>query len=270
LWWDKKPAEETMSDLRRKPSPGALQTGSLAHSHVLNRRIESIARLTDEERHALASLPVEVADLAADQDIVREHDQPSRSVVLLEGFCFSYKLTGEGRRQIVGIFVPGDLPDLQSLHLQVMDSGLSTLTPCRVGFMEHHALRALCGRYPRLGDAFWRVTLIEGSIAREWMTNIGQRKALSRMAHVLCELVVRLDAVGLVSNMTCELPITQSEFADVMGISTVHANRTLQELRGMELIRLTGQRLEVLDWDRLREVGDFDPTFLHIRSTQPR
>jgi CRP-like cAMP-binding protein len=235
-----------------------------SNSHPLIRKLESIFTLTDEERDALVSLPMQVQDLKADQDVVREGDRPSRSFALLEGFACTYKMVGEGKRQITAFHISGDLPDLQSLHLKVLDNSVGTITPCKVGFIRHEALHDLCGRYPRITSALWRQTLIDAAVFREWMASIGQREAYSRIAHLLCELVVRMRSVGLAQDHTCDVPITQAELGDALGLSTVHINRVLQELRGDGLIRLAGGTLTVLNWDGLKEVGDFDLTYLHL------
>jgi CRP-like cAMP-binding protein len=238
------------------------------HTAPLIRKLESIFVLSDEEWAALENLPMQVQDLRADQDIVREGDRPSRCCLVLEGFACTYKMTGHGKRQIMAFYIPGDIPDLQSLHLKVLDNSLGTLTPCRVGFIQHEVVRDLCRRHPRIGDAFWRDTLIEASIFREWMINIGRRDAYNRIAHLFCEWIVRLRAVGLMQDHTCDLPMTQNELADAVGISTVHVNRVLQELRGNGLIGLKGSTLTVLDWEQLQQVGDFDPTYLHLNPEQ--
>jgi CRP-like cAMP-binding protein len=177
-------------------------------------------------------------------------------------------MTGDGKRQIVSFNVPGDVPDLQSLHLTVLDNSIATISPCSVGFIQHEDLRAICERYPRLTAAFWRETLIDASIFREWVLNVGRREAYTRMAHVLCELLTRLRAVGLVEDHVCDLPITQGEFADAIGVTPVHVNRVLQQLRADGLIELKGDRLTVYDWDKLKEAGEFDPTYLHLESNQ--
>ena len=237
----------------------------LATEHnLIIRKLESTFRLSDEERAALEALPMQVQAIRADQDIVREGDRPTRCFTVLEGFTATYKMTGDGKRQIHSWHVPGDIPDLQSLHLRVLDFSIGTLTPCRVGFIQHEPLRELCRRQPHIMEAFWRETLVDAAIFREWITNVGRREAYNRMAHILCEWVLRLRAVGLVEDHTCDLPMTQTELADATGISTVHVNRVLQELRGNGLIVLRGNRLEVPDWEQLKQVGDFDPTYLHF------
>ena len=231
---------------------------------VLIRRLENIFTLSDAEKAAFATLPMQVMDIRTDQDIVREGDRPTRSCLILEGFACMHKMTVKGRRQIMSFFVPGDIPDLQSLHLTVMDCSLGTITPCKLGFIQHEALRALCDRHPRIARALWRETLIDAAIFREWVMNVGRREAYARMAHVMCELVVRLRAVGLAPDDAYELPMTQSEFADALGISTVHVNRTLQAMRADGLIRLSGNQLTIPDWEKLKEAGEFDPAYLHL------
>src|SRR4051812_24524030 len=207
------------------------------------RKLESVFTLSNAERDALLRLPIQITDIRTDQDIIREGDRPSRCFALLEGFACIFKMTGEGKRMILGFHIPGDMPDLQSLHLEVLDSSIGTLTRCKLGFIQHEPIRELCDAYPRLAAAFWRETLIDASIFREWVTNVGRRDSYARIAHVMCELLVRLRAVGLAEDHQLELPITQSEFADATGISTVHVNRTLQELRGDGLIQLKGEKL---------------------------
>ncbi|MBM1174211.1 Crp/Fnr family transcriptional regulator [Microvirga arabica] len=234
----------------------------------LIRKIESAHTLTGDERQALETLPMQVQVIKADQDIVREGDRPSRSCLLLSGFTCTYKITAGGKRQIVSFNIPGDIPDLQSLHLKVLDNSVATISQCRVGFVTHEDLRNLCARHPRITSAFWRETLIDAAIFREWVTNVGRREGVSRMAHVLCELLVRLRAVDLVEDHACDLPITQSEFADALGFTTVHVNRVLQQMRTDGLIVTQGSRLNIPDWEKLKQVGEFDPTYLHLENDQ--
>jgi CRP-like cAMP-binding protein len=234
----------------------------------LIRKLESIFTLSDAERQAILDLPLQVTHLRADQDIVREGDRPTRSCVLLEGFAAMFKVTAEGKRQITAFYIPGDIPDLQSLHLEVLDTGLGTLSPCKVGFIQHEALQDLCDRNPRIAKALWRETLIDAAIFREWTVNVGRREAYARIAHILCELTVRMKAVGLTRDDTCKIPITQNEFADATGLSNVHVNRVLQALRSDGLILLKGDTLQIPDWDKLKQAGDFDPTYLHLERKQ--
>jgi CRP-like cAMP-binding protein len=241
---------------------------SSSDKNSLIRKLESIFDLSEDERRSLENLPMRVTAINADQDIVREGDRPSRCGLLLSGFACTYKVTAQGKRQIVSFNIPGDISDLQSLHLKVLDSSISTMSPCRVGFITHEALRDLCIRHPRIAAALWRGTLIDAAVFREWVVNVGRREGTSRVAHVLCELLVRLRAVGLVEDHACDLPITQTEFADAVGFTTVHVNRILQQLRNDGLIELKGERLFVPDWERLKQTGEFDPAYLHLENEQ--
>jgi CRP-like cAMP-binding protein len=231
------------------------------------RKLDSIHTLDEEDKKAVNRLPLQVVDLKADQDIVREGDRPSRSCFILSGLACWYKVTGEGKTQILSFQIPGDLPDLQSIHLSTLDSSLTTLSPCRVAFVQHEPLREICARRPNVAGAFWRMTLIDAAIFREWVANVGSRQAYGRVSHLLCEMVVRLGAVGLAHDYSFDLPITQTELAAATGLSTVHVNRTLQTLRRKKLIRWKDSRFEVLDWQGLREAGDFDATYLHLRQS---
>jgi CRP-like cAMP-binding protein len=150
----------------------------------------------------------------------------------------------------------------------VLDNSVSTISPCTIGFINHDVLRDICHRYPRIASAFWRETLIDAAIFREWVLNVGRREAYTRLAHVLCELVVRLDAVGLVEDHTCNLPITQGEYADAIGVTPVHVNRVLQQLRADGLIELSGDRLNIPNGEKLKEVGEFDSAYLHLDKDQ--
>jgi CRP-like cAMP-binding protein len=237
------------------------------HEHPLIRKLESQGlRLTGEEEADLLGMPMQVESIRADQDIVREGDRPTSSCMILQGYAAMYKVTPTGKRQIVAFHLAGDIPDLQSTQLEVLDTSLGTLTPAKVAFIRHDVINEVCERHFRIARALWRHTLIDAAIFREWVVNVGRREALHALAHVMCEFVVRMRSVGLADDHECELPMTQSELGDALGISTVHVNRTLQELRASGLIRLTGARLTVLDWDGLRDVGEFDPTYLQLNS----
>jgi CRP-like cAMP-binding protein len=235
-----------------------------AHTAALIRKLESIAQLSDEEKAAILRLPLQLRVLPADHDILREGDAPTECFLVIEGFVCRYNLTAAGKRQIHSFHIAGDIPDLQSLHISVMDHSLCTLVPSRLAFIQHDDLRTLMRSHPRIGDLFWRDTLIDAAIFRQWIVGLGRREARAQMAHLLCELLVRLRAVELVENHAFKLPLTQAELGDATGLSTVHVNRTLQDLRGAGLIELRGGSLTVLDWDGLQEAGEFDPAYLHL------
>ena len=240
-------------------------TSANSHLEPLIRRLESIAPVSDEERRAIAALPITVRDLRADQDIVRDQDRPSQCCVILEGFACRYKLLPGGRRQIVSFHIPGDIPDLQSLHLEIMDHNLGTVVASKVAFIPHETVRLFLRAHPRIADVFWRETLIDAAVFREWVVNVGRREAYGRIAHVLCEVYVRLRAVGLVNGQSYLMPLTQAELGDATGMSTVHVNRTLQELRRDGLISTPRSGQVVIErWDGLQKAGEFDQTYLHL------
>jgi CRP-like cAMP-binding protein len=234
------------------------------HTAALIRKLESIAPLAPDEKAALLRLPLRLKTVATHQDIVRAGDTPSESCLIVAGFACRYILTAEGKRQILSFHIAGDIPDLQSLHIDVMDHSLATLAPSSLAFIQHDDLHSLTRSQPRLGELLWRDTLIDAAIFRQWMVGLGRRDAYGRIAHLLCELLVRLRAVGLVEDHAFTLPVTQAELGDAFGLSTVHVNRVLQDLRGDGLITLRGVSLKVLDWEGLKKAGEFDPTYLHL------
>lgn len=230
---------------------------------ILARKFEALFSLTSDERAAVEALPFRTSEVRADQDVVREGDLPGRSCLVLSGFACSYKTTGDGRQQLLAFHVPSDMPDLQSMHLGRLDSGIATLTRCELAFIDHQDLRAVCRAHPRIAEALWRDTLVGSSVHREWMLNVSRREGAGRMAHLLCEWFRRVQSVGLADDDSCEMPLTQAQLGDALGFSAVHTNRVLQELRASGLMTLTGGRLKILDWPGFVALGDFDPLYLH-------
>jgi CRP-like cAMP-binding protein len=241
----------------------ALSGGSTLHPLIV--KLESIAPVSDEERRAIVALPMTIRHVREDQDIVGDQDRPSQCCLMLEDLACRYKVLPGGKRQIHSFHIPGDIPDLQSLHLDIMDHNLGTLVSCKVGFIQHETVRNFIRSHPRIGDIFWRDTLIDAAVFREWIANVGRREAYGRVAHLLCELYVRLRAVRLANGKAYGLPITQAELADATGMTTVHVNRSLKRLREDGLIRLGKRSVIIEDWAGLQTAGEFDPTYLHLR-----
>jgi CRP-like cAMP-binding protein len=235
------------------------------HARLIQ-QLGTISVLDDADRAALADLPFRSKTIPENRDITREGSRRIEACVVLEGFVCRYKMVAGGRRQILSFHLSGDLPDLQCLHIPVMDHGLSALTKVRVAFIPHDAIRALSLKRPTVGDALMRHALIDGAIFREWIANVGRRTALERIAHVMCETYVRMRALGLVTEAEFELPLTQAELGDATGLSNVHVNRTLQEMRRLRLITTLRKKHSIIDWDLLQETADFDPAYLHLRS----
>ena len=231
---------------------------------ILIKRLEAIGTLSQDERDALSAIPATLREVAADHDIVRERDRPSVTCLILEGLACRYKVTDAGKRQIMAFHIPGDIPDVQSLFLKTMDHSLCALERTRVAAIPHSTMLDILEQHPRIGRLMWRDTLIDAAVFREWMVGIGRRPAYARVAHLLCEMMLRMEVVGLGTKKECRLALTQAELGDALGLSTVHINRTLQELRADGLISLQGSSLVAHNWDRLCEAGEFDATYLHL------
>jgi len=230
---------------------------------LLLRKLSSLGPLTQQDRQLLQAVPFHIRDVGPDIDLVREGDRPGNCLILQEGFCCRYKSLADGRRQILSFAVPGDFLDLPSLVLDRIDHNISTLTSSKLAAVPRAALADLLDS-PSLARLLWRDTLIDASVYREWVLNIGRRNAYQRVAHVLCELTTRLSQVGLAHNGVCELPLTQGELADATGLSTVHVNRVIQELRRDGLIAMKGRYFSALHWDRLQQAAGFEPGYLYL------
>jgi CRP-like cAMP-binding protein len=231
-------------------------------------RLERTGTLSPLDRRRVAELPLTVTNIAAHQEIAHQGDAPSRCTLVLGGFLFSHKLASGSRRQITSFIVPGDIADLHTLHLSSLDHSLSALGPAVVAFLPHAELKEMLDISPQLSQAFWRETFIEAAICREWLTNLGRREAIARVAHVLCELAVRLQAVDLARNLAFLIPWTQTDLADACGISSVHANRVVQELRRMGLVDWDARQVKIRDWDGLARLGDFSDHYLQLRTAR--
>lgn len=232
---------------------------------VLIRKLERYAQLSDEEKQALTGAPSRVEVYRRDQDIVREGDCPPESCIVLEGFACRYKGLAGGTRQILSIHIPGDFCDLHSFYLKVMDHAIGALGPCRVAKVPHDTLKGMLEKYPTLARALSWDVAVDGAIQREWMVSMGRRSAFEQFAHLMCELALRLQSVGLAPGDTYELPTTQADLGDAFGLSTVHVNRVLQELRAKGLVIWKGKLVTIPDIEALKEAAGFEPTYLQVR-----
>lgn len=222
-------------------------------------------RLSGEDHDALEALKAAPQVKArARSDMAREGDDPAVVRLMMSGWACRYKDLPDGRRQIVGFFIPGDFCDLNVYILQAMDHSIGALTEVEYLAIPPDQLHTLTEARPRVGQALLWHELVNSSIQREWLLNIGQRSALERMAHLLVELFVRLRAIGQTKDNSCEFPLTQVDLADATGISSVHVNRTLQELRREGLIELRSKRLTILDFEGLKRLAMFNPNYLHL------
>jgi CRP-like cAMP-binding protein len=229
-------------------------------------QLERSNTLSSQDRQRVAELPLTVTNYAANQELARQGDTPSRCTLVLGGFLYGHKHASGSQRQITSFNVPGDVVDLHSLHLSSIDHNISALGPAVVAFLPHAALRDMLDRSPQLAQAFWRETFIQSAISREWVTNLGRRDALARVAHVVCELAARLQAVDLARNLCFSIPWTQADLADACGISSVHANRVIQELRRLRLVEWDSKQVKIRDWNALVKIGDFSDDYLQLRA----
>ena len=229
----------------------------------LLRRWERRSPISDQDRRALQALPSSGKSFGKDAYLVQEGARQTECALLLNGFAYRQKLVRDGARQIISIHIPGEFVDLQNCMLGMADHNVQSLNRSEVILIPAAALRALGESHPAIGKAMWLDTLIDSSIFREWVVNVGRRDARTRIAHLLCELALRLEASGAGAEDTYHLPLTQDQLADATGLTPVHTNRTLQSLRRDGLISLSSGALRVLDWKRLREVGDFSERYLH-------
>lgn len=229
-------------------------------------KLEQFARLSADDHVALDRLAGErLRRLDARQDVIREGDRPHFLNLVLEGWACRYKVLADGRRQIVAFFVPGDLCDLNVYLLRQMDHSIGAITDLTYAEISSDLFDEATEGRPRLMRAMWWDSLVTAAIQREWTTDIGQRSALERIAHLFLELFLRLEAVGLVQDESCPMPLTQNELADAMGMTPVHANRTIRDLRASGTIELSGRRLTVLDRSGLAGIAQFDPAYLHLQ-----
>ena len=233
------------------------------HSRLLA-RLQTVSALTDREREMIARLPFTLRNLASGQDIARIGETTNECWLVVDGYLYRHKESSDGRRQILSVHVPGDIPDLATLYLPRMDHTLSALGSVAAASVPHAAVNDMLLASPALLKVVQREMLVDAAISREWVLNIGTRQALARVAHLLCEIAIRLQMVGLAKDLSFTLPMSQSDLAEATGISTVHANRVVQELRARGTIEWRNRVLKILDWDGLVTAGDFSPAYLHL------
>lgn len=217
-----------------------------------------------EEQRAICEAADQRLSFLAGQDLVTEGDRPVRSMLVVSGLTSRYRLLSDGARQLTAIHVPGDFVDLHSFLLKEMDHSVGALTECRIVTFPHERLVKVTERFPHLTRLLWLLTLLDGAMHREWLVVMGRLSASQRVGHLICELHTRLKTIGLTRGQGFDLPLTQTALADAVGISAVHSNRVLQELRHRKLISWDGGFLEILNWDALAAASEFDERYLHL------
>jgi CRP-like cAMP-binding protein len=234
------------------------------------RKLEYWRKFDDDDRAALLGLPHTVRTLEHNHYIVRELDRATYSCVLLSGYAIRHKIFAGGARQICSVHMKGDLVDLQNSLLGTADHSVQMLTAGKVAMVPRDAVERIAFERPAIGKAMWTDTLVDGSIFREWIANVGRRDARTRVAHLLCEFSLRLKVAGLGEHNGYEMPMTQEQLGDATGLTSVHINRTLKGLEADELItRSTPRSIIVGDWRKLAEAGDFNSAYLHLNRAEP-
>jgi CRP-like cAMP-binding protein len=236
----------------------------IRRAEKLERKLDRFCVLNEEEKHALRAAMTKDRRFAPGEDLIHEHRPTEGVFVILEGFACRYKLLPDGRRQIVGILLPGDMCDLRVFLLKRMDHSICALSSVEAALIPPDAVVGLIENFPRLSRGLWWTTIVEDSITREWVVNVGYRTALERVAHLFCEVFWRLESVGLVRDNQCELPLTQIELGDTLALSSVHINRTLKQMRRDNLVKFQGGLLELIDRAALQAAAGFDPSYLHL------
>jgi CRP-like cAMP-binding protein len=246
---------------------------TIQSAHTLQPLVQKLRywnELSSADEQAILALPHRTKIIERHGYVVRERDQTAHSCLMLSGFTMRHKIVGDGARQIVAIHMKGDMVDLQNSFLRFADHSVQTLTETEVALIPRQEVKRLAFDRPAIGMAMWFDTLVDASIFREWIANIGRRDARARVAHLLCEFSLRLKVAGLGKATDYELPMTQEQIADTVGLTAVHVNRTVKLLEGEGLItRRNSRSVTIGDWKKLAQAGDFDSMYLHLNEGEP-
>ena len=217
-----------------------------------------------EEEQAIRNLVSQTVRVPADKVIIHAGEVLKESLILLTGWAARAKDLSSGQRQFAEIHLPGDFTDLHSFTLKRLDHDVVSITPCVLAVVPHERLTKVTERMPHLTRVFWFSANLDAAIHREWALSLGRRSAIARMAHLFCELLVRLEIIGMTDGNSYDFPLTQVEMGESLGLTSVHVNRTLQELRRMGLIEVENRRVTINDVEALKGVAEFDPTYLYL------
>ena len=231
---------------------------------VVASKLEAFTRLSADDKAALARVSRNVRVVEPRRGLVTEGDQPRHVHLVLDGWACRYKQLPDGKRQIVAFFLPGDFCDVNVYILKEMDHSIGAITRLKAAMITPDEMSALTSERPRVTQALWWHELVTAAIQREWTLNLGQRSAYERLAHLLLELYLRLEVVGRADEGCCDFPLTQTDLADATGLTAVHVNRTLQELRKDGLIELERRQLRILDLPRMECASMFNANYLHL------
>ena len=220
--------------------------------------------LTAEEEEVFRGSVAEIRELPAGRLLVRSGTTLSHSTLLLDGIAARFKDLADGQRQIMELHIGGDFLDLHGFLLKELDHNVGAITPVRFGIVPHEAIRRITDQHPHLARMLWFSTLLDAAIHRERILSIGRRSASARLAHLFCEMSVRMEIVGLGERDLYPLPLTQGDLADASGLTSVHVNRMLKKLRDQELMTFRNGEVVIHDWEQLQRTAEFDPTYLHL------
>jgi CRP-like cAMP-binding protein len=227
-------------------------------------KLRAFGPMTAEEEALLLRATRDEHKFCRGEDLVREGSRPTYSTLLVSGMAGRYNITSEGKRQITSVHVAGDFVDLHSFVLKLMDHSIAALGDCRTIAVPHAALQDIIERSSRLAKLLWLNTLVDGATHRRWLVAMGRLPARQHLAHFICEIFIRYRAIGQTDGMKFELAMSQSDLGDTLGLSAVHVNRSLKELRSEQLVTWERNAVTIRDWDRLQLFADFDPTYLQI------
>ena len=233
-------------------------------SHPLLARLRPMLEMSAEEHAALSAVPYRTVLFSPGEMILKAGDLPIVAYLVLEGFVGTSKEVEDGKRQIMFFSIPGDMPTLMSHPDLPLDTDIQAMSACRLAAFDSRELYELSLNFPRIGHIFWATALVFASIHRQWIVNVGHRSAVSRLAHLFCEMMTRLEAYGLAREGSCDLPLTQVHLSDAIGLSRIHMNRSLQELRRQGLLSFENGRLTIHDRSRLVDIGHFRPDYLNL------
>lgn len=233
---------------------------------TLIRKMARRDQLAEPERTYLEAVFEPARRVGRGGAVLEPGDHASRSTLLISGLCARFTTLSDGGRQFTQIHLPGDFVDLHSLLMKQMDHGVMALTDCVITSAPHAKLKRMTEEQPHLTRMLWLETVVDGAIHRQWLVTLGRQDALSRLAHLLCELGLRSEGAGLSGREAFDLPLSQAELSDFLGVTPVHFNRTLMSLRALGLADWRGGRVEIRDWAGLVELGEFDPTYLRLQN----
>lgn len=230
-------------------------------------RLASRSVLTEEERQAVLDLPSHAEQVRANRDFVPLGERVDHACLVVAGIVGRFDQSSDGLRQITAMHIPGDMCDLHSVVQPFSSSALQALSIATILRVPHSAIRAATARYPALAEAFWRDCMVDSAILSEWVVNVGRRDAKTRIAHLLCELAVRLHASGGADDFVFDLPLTQMQLSEATAMTAVHVNRTLQSLKADGLLEWHQRVIRIPRWKELKQRAEFDSAYLHLGMT---